>query len=261
MPSSRSVGRTAFSTCQPHTCRGVGVQADAAHNRPTATGRRVGAGAHHPTPASTEHSPCQEALTGRDGERLLTRRMLGACRCRVVCPGAYPPASGGWAIVCSICLNSHAAAGVRLARGERRSAHAAGAGHRAGRLQPLRPRSAHRNRHRADSLGPGDFRGSTPRYNGEALQANLPIVQTVTGIADSHGASAAQVALAWVLSRGDGVVPLAGSSRPAHVENSAAAVDLVLTEADLARIDEVVPAAGARGARYPEPAMRLIDAG
>ena len=86
-------------------------------------------------------------------------------------------------------------------------------------------------------------------------------MQTVTGIADSHGASAAQVALAWVLSRGDGVVPLAGSSRPAHVENSAAAVDLVLTEADLARIDEVVPAEGAHGARYPEPAMRLIDAG
>jgi aryl-alcohol dehydrogenase-like predicted oxidoreductase len=109
--------------------------------------------------------------------------------------------------------------------------------------------------------GPGDFRGSTPRYNGEALQANLPIVQAVAGIADSHGGSAAQVALAWVLSRGDGVVPLAGSSRPAHVENSAAAVDLVLTEADLARIDEVVPAEGARGARYPEPAMRLIDAG
>lgn len=81
------------------------------------------------------------------------------------------------------------------------------------------------------------------------------------GIVDSHGASAAQVALAWVLSRGDGVVPLAKSSRPAHVENSAAAVDLVLTEADLARIDEVVPAEGAHGARYPVPAMRLIDAG
>ena len=87
------------------------------------------------------------------------------------------------------------------------------------------------------------------------------VQQAVAGIADSHGASAAQVALAWVLSRGDGVVPLAGSSRPAHVENSAAAVDLVLTEADLARIDEVVPAEGAHGARYPEPAMRLIDAG
>src|SRR5664280_3343757 len=90
----------------------------------------------------------------------------------------------------------------------------------------------------------------------------LPIQQAerVTGVEDIDD-HAAQVALAWVLSRGDGVVPLAGSSRPAHVENSAAAVDLVLTEADLARIDEVVPAEGAHGARYPEPAMRLIDAG
>lgn len=110
------------------------------------------------------------------------------------------------------------------------------------------------------SYGPGDFRTSTPRYNGEALQANLSIVQAVNDVADSHGASAAQVALAWVLSRGEGVVPLAGSSRPSHVENSAAALDLVLTEADLARIDEVVPAEGAHGARYPETAMRLIDA-
>lgn len=111
------------------------------------------------------------------------------------------------------------------------------------------------------TYGPGDFRGSTPRYNGEALKANLSIVQAIIDIAASHGASAAQVALAWVLSRGEDVVPLAGSSRPAHVENSAAATDLTLTEADLERIDEVVPAEGAHGARYPEPAMRLIDAG
>jgi len=86
------------------------------------------------------------------------------------------------------------------------------------------------------------------------------IVQAITDIADSHGASTAQVALAWVLSRGCDVVPLVGSSRPAHVANSVAAADLALTEADLARIEEVVPAEGAHGARYPEPALRLIDA-
>lgn len=110
------------------------------------------------------------------------------------------------------------------------------------------------------AYAPGDFRGSTPRYNGAALEANLAIVQTITDIADSQRASTAQVALAWVLSRGGDVVPLVGSSRSAHVENSAAAIDLTLTEADLAQIDEVVPANGAHGARYPEPALRLIDA-
>ena len=110
------------------------------------------------------------------------------------------------------------------------------------------------------AYAPGDFRGSTPRYNGAALEANLAIVQAITDIADSQSASTAQVALAWVLSRGGDVAPLVGSSRPAHVENSAAAIDLTLTEADLAQIDEVVPANGAHGARYPEPALRLIDA-
>ncbi len=106
---------------------------------------------------------------------------------------------------------------------------------------------------------PGDFRATAPRYNGDNLTANLAIVDAITRLAAAKGATAAQVALAWLLSRGSDVIPIPGSSRRPHLRDNLAALDLHLTAADLGAIDAAVPATGARGARYGEHGIRMID--
>jgi aryl-alcohol dehydrogenase-like predicted oxidoreductase len=75
----------------------------------------------------------------------------------------------------------------------------------------------------------------------------------------AHGASAAQVALAWLLARGDDVVPIPGSKRRATLEDSARAADLELTAAELARLDEAAPPGATAGPRYGELYMRMVD--
>ncbi|MER7987848.1 aldo/keto reductase [Streptomyces noursei] len=105
----------------------------------------------------------------------------------------------------------------------------------------------------------GDFRATAPRYNGEHLKANLAIVDAITQLAAAKGATPAQVALAWLLTRGSHVIPIPGSSRRPHLRDNLAALDLHLTAADLSAIDAVVPTAGAQGARYGDHGIRMID--
>ncbi|NUW34682.1 aldo/keto reductase [Nonomuraea sp. SMC257] len=105
----------------------------------------------------------------------------------------------------------------------------------------------------------GDFRATAPRYNGDNLRANLAIVDAVTRLAVAKGATPAQVALAWLLTRGGDVVPIPGSSRRAHLRDNLAALDLHLTAADLGAIDAAVPTGGAQGARYGDHGIRMID--
>jgi aryl-alcohol dehydrogenase-like predicted oxidoreductase len=106
---------------------------------------------------------------------------------------------------------------------------------------------------------PGDFRTTAPRYNGEDLHANLAIVDAIARLAAAKGASTAQLALAWLLTRGNDVVPIPGSSRRTHLRENLGALDLHLTALDLADLAAIVPAAGARGARYGHQGSALLD--
>ncbi len=91
----------------------------------------------------------------------------------------------------------------------------------------------------ADQIKDGDFRSANPRFTPEAMQANTAIVDGVAAIASRHGATSAQIALAWVLAQGEHVVPIPGTKRPHWVEQNAAAVSVELTAEDIARIDDL----------------------
>lgn len=110
-----------------------------------------------------------------------------------------------------------------------------------------------------DDLAPDDFRRSNPRFMGENFQKNLDLVEAVKGIAADKGATAAQLALAWVLAQGDEFVPIPGTRRIATLEENVAAVDLALTAEDLARIEAVFPKGAAAGHRYAETARAALN--
>ncbi len=92
-----------------------------------------------------------------------------------------------------------------------------------------------------------DYRRFLPRWRAANLRANLQAVEVVSAVAREHGATAAQVALAWVLTRGEDVVPIPGTKRPRYLEENVGALGVTLTETDLARLDGLV----AVGGRYP----------
>jgi aryl-alcohol dehydrogenase-like predicted oxidoreductase len=108
-------------------------------------------------------------------------------------------------------------------------------------------------------LAAGDFRGSGPRFQAGNVDRNLALVDALRTVADGIGATVAQVAIAWVASRGPDVVPLVGARTRAQLAESLTAADLELGDADLAAIERAVPPAAAAGGRYPEPAMRQLD--
>jgi aryl-alcohol dehydrogenase-like predicted oxidoreductase len=108
-------------------------------------------------------------------------------------------------------------------------------------------------------LAGGDFRAHSPRFQGENLQQNLALVDALREVADDAGASVAQVAIAWVLSRGDDIVPLIGARRRDRLHEALGALDVELSADDLERIESAVPAGAAAGSRYPEPAMAQLD--
>jgi aryl-alcohol dehydrogenase-like predicted oxidoreductase len=110
-----------------------------------------------------------------------------------------------------------------------------------------------------DDLAPDDFRRTNPRFMGENFQKNLDLVEAVKTIAADKGVTAAQLALAWVLAQGDDLVPIPGTRRIPTLEQNAAAVDLVLTPEDLARIDAVFPKGAASGHRYAEAARSALN--
>src|SRR4051794_34039032 len=108
-----------------------------------------------------------------------------------------------------------------------------------------------------DDLAPDDFRRRNPRFQGEAFEQNLRLVDRVRAIADEKGVTAGQLALAWVMARSDRganptIVPIPGTKRVAYLEENAAAADIELTDDDLRRIDEAAPAGATVGDRYPD---------
>ena len=109
-----------------------------------------------------------------------------------------------------------------------------------------------------DDLQEGDFRLGDPRYSEENFTRNFEIVDAVRVVADRCGASAAQVALAWLLTQGEDVVPIPGSKRRVTLEDSMAAVDLMLTPQDLAALDAAAPRGQTAGPRYGERGMKMV---
>jgi aryl-alcohol dehydrogenase-like predicted oxidoreductase len=105
-----------------------------------------------------------------------------------------------------------------------------------------------------DDLEPADYRRQSPRFQGENFERNLDLVRRIEEIARSKGVTPAQLAIAWVLSQGNDIVPIPGSRSIGHLEENIAAVDIELTPSDLARIDEVAPKGIAAGDRYPSMA-------
>ncbi|MFF9144400.1 aldo/keto reductase [Streptomyces sp. NPDC014861] len=117
--------------------------------------------------------------------------------------------------------------------------------------------SGHFTRDRA--LAPGDFRGMSPRFQGENLHRNLDLVDRLRTVAEAKGVSVAQIAIAWALSRGEDVVPLVGARTRTRLTEALGALDVVLDASDLAAIERAVPAGAAAGERYPEAQMAHLD--
>ncbi len=108
-----------------------------------------------------------------------------------------------------------------------------------------------------DAIPDGDFRKGNPRFQGENFTRNMALVERVRELAGAKDATPAQLALAWVMHRGDDVVPIPGTKRRGYLEENVAANAIELTEDDLRALDEAVPAGAAAGERYPD--MSTID--
>jgi aryl-alcohol dehydrogenase-like predicted oxidoreductase len=108
-----------------------------------------------------------------------------------------------------------------------------------------------------DDLDEDDFRRSGPRFTGENLKANLQLASKIADIAAEKGMTPAQLALAWVLAQGDDLVPIPGTKRRKYLDDNAAAVDIELSDDDLARIDAEVPQPA--GERYDEAGMASVN--
>jgi pyridoxine 4-dehydrogenase len=107
--------------------------------------------------------------------------------------------------------------------------------------------------------GPTDFRVYSPRFQGQALEHNLGLVEKLRAFAAAQGATPAQVAIAWVAAQGQDIVPLIGARRPDRLAEALGALDLSLTPADLAELEQIVPKGAAAGDRYNPEQMAMLD--
>lgn len=117
--------------------------------------------------------------------------------------------------------------------------------------------SGHWSRDRAVTAG--DLRAFLPRFMGPNLERNLGLVEALRALASAKGATVAQLAIAWVLSRGPDIVPLVGARRRDRLQEALGALRVDLSQEDLERIERAVPPEAVAGARYPEPLMAHLD--
>ncbi|MFC6061967.1 aldo/keto reductase [Streptomyces ochraceiscleroticus] len=117
--------------------------------------------------------------------------------------------------------------------------------------------SGHFSRDR--KLAANDFRSFSPRFQGENLDHNLGLVEALRKTAEQKGVSVAQTAIAWVLAQGEDIVPLIGARTRERLAEALGALDVTLDPADLAAIEQAVPAGAAAGDRYPAAAMADLD--
>jgi len=110
-----------------------------------------------------------------------------------------------------------------------------------------------------EDLEEDDYRKTTPRFQGDNFQRNLDLVKRVEEIAREKRCTPAQLALAWVLSQGNQVVPIPGTKRRKYLQENIGALDVDLTREDLEKIEEVAPKDAFAGSRYPEAMMKLLN--
>ncbi len=106
-------------------------------------------------------------------------------------------------------------------------------------------------------LPPDDWRRRNPRFQGENFQRNLVLAAKVESVARAKGCTPAQLALAWLLSRGPDVVPIPGSTRKERVEENARAIDIRVSADELVALDEI--GAAVAGERYAEGGMQAVN--
>ncbi len=110
-----------------------------------------------------------------------------------------------------------------------------------------------------DNFPPGDWRRHSPRFQGENFYRNLELVEKIKQIATQKQCTPAQLALAWLLAKGEDIIPIPGTKRQARLHENAGAVDIVLTAEELQQIEAVVPIDAAAGTRYPEALMHSLN--
>jgi aryl-alcohol dehydrogenase-like predicted oxidoreductase len=110
-----------------------------------------------------------------------------------------------------------------------------------------------------DDLAADDYRRSSPRFQGANFQKNLDLVQVLERLAKEKGVTAAQLALAWVLSQGPDIIPIPGTKRRTYLAENIASLNLSLSAEDLRLLDRVMPAGAAAGLRYPAQSMRSVE--
>ena len=107
--------------------------------------------------------------------------------------------------------------------------------------------------------GPGDLRRHFPRFTPDNLAHNRRLVATLEALAAEKGVSAPQLAIAWVLAKGESIVPVVGARTPAQLAESLAALPISLSPAELTRMEESIPASAVAGDRYAPPQMQMLD--
>ncbi|NJL93466.1 MAG: aldo/keto reductase [Anaerolineae bacterium] len=110
-----------------------------------------------------------------------------------------------------------------------------------------------------DALAENDVRRYYPRFQAEVFAHNMALVEGVRALAAEKGATPAQIALAWVLARWEGIVPIPGTRRIQYLEENVAATQITLSAEDLQQLDAIAPPDAVQGTRYPEGAMRAIE--
>jgi aryl-alcohol dehydrogenase-like predicted oxidoreductase len=111
---------------------------------------------------------------------------------------------------------------------------------------------------RYEDFAPDDVRRNSPRFQGENFQRNVELAARIQEMAHEKGSTASQLALAWVLAQGEDIVPIPGTKRVKYLEENLGALNVHLTPADLARIEEISPRSAVSGPRYPEHMMHLV---
>jgi aryl-alcohol dehydrogenase-like predicted oxidoreductase len=112
---------------------------------------------------------------------------------------------------------------------------------------------------RAEEYPEGDFRRTDPRYQGENFDANVKAARSVREVAAARGAKPGQIALAWLLHKGDDIIPIPGTKRRVYLEENVAAEAIRLDPAEMSALDEALSPGKIAGPRYPEWIMATID--
>ena len=112
---------------------------------------------------------------------------------------------------------------------------------------------------RAEDYPEGDYRRNDPRYRGENFDRNVAAAGRVNAIAEAKGVKPGQIALAWLLAKGDDIAPIPGTKRRAYLEENVAAADIRLSADDVAALDAALPPGSIAGPRYTENQMAMVD--